>query len=161
MKNRFVLFVASWFNPDIQPAPRLADDPFMRLSDEIFENLLWSLGSDGPSRPNELRRTPRVGSSGIALLFPIKDGQRDEGREVAVRDISAEGASLLLGSRLQAEQFILQLPSRREEPVAILCSLRHCDKCPTGGWTVGAEFLRFLPRPATSGQSNRPGGGPR
>ena len=124
----------------------------MRLSDEIFENLLWSLGSAGPQRADELRRTPRVGSSGIAMLFPIKDGRRDEGREVAIRDISAEGASLLLGSRLQAQQFILQLPSRRSEPVAILCSLRHCDKCREGGWIVGAEFVRFLARPAAAGQ---------
>jgi hypothetical protein len=122
----------------------------MRLSDEIFENLLWSLGTAGPQRSDELRRTPRVGSSGIAMLFPIKDGRRDEGREVAVRDISAEGASLLLGSRLQAEQFILQLPSQRAEPVTILCSLRHCDKSPKGGWIVGAEFLRFLARATTS-----------
>jgi hypothetical protein len=119
----------------------------MRLSDEIFENLLWSLGSADSVRPDELRRTPRVGSSGIAMLFPIKDGRRDEGREVAIRDISAEGASLLLGSRLQVEQFILQLPSQRNEPVTILCSLRHCDKSPKGGWIVGAEFLRFLARP--------------
>lgn len=117
----------------------------MRLSDEIFENLLWSLGSGGSPRPNELRRSPRVGSSGIAMLFPMNDGTRGEGREVAIRDISAEGASLLLGSRLQTRQFILQLPSQRPEPVTILCSLRHCDRCPSGGWTVGAEFLSFLP----------------
>jgi hypothetical protein len=131
----------------------------MRLSDEIFENLLWSLGSAGPARPDEARRTPRVGSSGIAMLFPIEDGHRGEGREVAIRDISAEGASLLLGSRLRAEQFILQLPSRRPEPVTILCSMRHCDRAPKGGWIVGAEFLRFLSRPAPSEpQQKRPGG---
>jgi hypothetical protein len=133
----------------------------MRLSDEVFENLLWSLGSADPARPDELRRTPRVGSSGIAMLFPIQDGHRGEGREVAIRDISAEGASLLLGSRLQAEQFILHLPTRRPEPVAILCSLRHCDKSPKGGWIVGAEFLRFLSRPATfEAPPKRPGNGP-
>ena len=120
----------------------------MRLSDEIFENLLWSLGSGETQRPNELRRTPRVGSSGIAMLFPVRDGKCDEGREVAVRDISAEGASLLLGSKLQAPQFVLQLPSQRSEPVTILCALRHCDKCPEGGWVVGASFVRFLSRPA-------------
>ena len=132
----------------------------MRLSDEIFGNLLWSLGTTEPQGPDELRRTPRVGSSGIAMLFPIKDGRRDEGREVAIRDISAEGASLLLGSRLQAEQFILQLPSQRPEPVTILCSMRHCDKSPKGGWIVGAEFLRFLARPgASEGQPKRPGVG--
>jgi hypothetical protein len=84
------------------------------------------------------------------MLFPIKDGRRDEGREVAIRDISAEGASLLLGSRLQVEQFILELPSQRVEPVTILCSLRHCDKSPKGGWIVGAEFLRFLSRAAVA-----------
>ena len=121
----------------------------MRLSDDVFANLLWSLGTADSSRPDELRRTPRVGSRGIAMLFPIKDGQRDEGREVAVRDISAEGASLLLGSKLQAEQFILQLPSQRPEPVSILCATRHCDKCREGGWVVGAEFIRFLSRPVS------------
>ena len=108
--------------------------------------------SNPAQRADELRRTPRVGSSGIAMLFPIKDGQRDEGREVAIRDISAEGASLLLGSRLRAEQFILQLPSRRPEPMTILCALRHCDKCPEGGWMVGAKFLRFLSRPNPAGR---------
>ena len=130
----------------------------MRLSDEIFENLLWSLGTDGAQRDHELRRTPRVGSGGIAMLFPIKDGRRDEGREVAVQDVSAEGASLLLGSRLLAEQFILQLPSQRAEPVTILCSLRHCDKSPKGGWIVGAEFLRFLARPSAPARPPRDGG---
>jgi hypothetical protein len=119
----------------------------MRLSDEIFSNLLWSLGTDEKPRPNELRRTPRVGARGIAMLFPIKDGARDEGREVGIRDISADGASLLLGSRLRTEQFILQLPTQQSEPVSILCAVRHCDKCPQGGWTVGAEFVRFLGRP--------------
>src|SRR5688500_11404089 len=122
----------------------------MRLSDEIFQNLLWSLGTDGPRAEDgqELRRTPRVGSSGIAMLFPIKDGARDEGREVGIRDISADGCSLLLASPLRASQFILQLPSRHAEPVTILCSLRHCDRCPEGGWAVGAKFVRFLPRPS-------------
>ena len=119
----------------------------MRLSDEIFENLLWSLGTAEQSRADEMRRTPRVGAAGIAMLFPIKDGARDEGREVAVRDISADGASLLLGSRLRAEQFILQLPSKRAEPVTILCAVRHCDKCPEGGWVLGAQFIRVLGRP--------------
>jgi len=147
-------FVIRASTTPIKSSHALPDDPFMRLSDEIFENLLWSLGSDDAARPDELRRTPRVGSSGIAMLFPIKDGRRDEGREVAIRDISAEGASLLLGSRLQVEQFILELPSRRAEPVTILCSLRHCDKSPKGGWIVGAEFLRFLSRPVGAEPKN-------
>jgi hypothetical protein len=118
----------------------------MRLSDEIFENLLWSLGTAKQSRADELRRTPRVGASGIAMLFPIKDGARDEGREVGISDISADGASLLLGSRLLAKQFILQLPTQRSAPVTILCAMRHCNKCPQGGWAVGAQFIRFLGR---------------
>ena len=123
----------------------------MRLSDDILQNLLWSLGTEGP-RPEgagggrELRRAPRVASRTIAMLFPITDGNRDEGREAAVRDISADGASLWLASPVRSRQFILQLPSQRKEPVSILCSVRHCDRCREGGWTVGAEFISFLNR---------------
>ena len=119
----------------------------MRLSDELIESLLFSLGSEMPT--GETRRAPRLTARGIATLIPVKGMFRDEPREVYVRDISAEGASLLLASPLQVEQFILQIDSKKGQPLQILCSVRHCQKSPEGGYAVGAHFIRFLPRPKT------------
>ncbi|HZN65944.1 MAG TPA: PilZ domain-containing protein [Tepidisphaeraceae bacterium] len=119
----------------------------MKLSDELIESLLFSLGSDVPT--GETRKAPRITARGIALLIPVKGVFRDEGREVYVRDISADGASLLLATPLQVEQFILQLESKKSEPLQILCSVRRCQKSPEGGYLVGAQFIRFLPRAKT------------
>jgi hypothetical protein len=91
------------------------------------------------------------------MLTPLVDGlpSDDDAREVMVRDISADGASLLLASPLRAQQFVLDIHSSRTGPLSILCSLRHCEKAPQAGFVVGAQFQRFLPRKETQ----RPPGG--
>ena len=121
----------------------------MRLPDELIESLLWSLGS--PQSEDGQRRSPRVAMGCIAMLTPMEaGGPRDaDAREVLVRDISADGASLLLASPLRAREFVLDIQSSRAGPMSILCSLRHCDKAPQGGFAVGAQFVRFLPRKET------------
>ena len=118
----------------------------MRLPDELIESMLWSLGS--PESGDGNRRAPRVGMRCIAMLTPVEGGcARDaEAREVLVRNISADGASLLLASQLKARQFILEIQNSRSGPLSILCSMRHCDRAPEGGFAVGAQFVRFLPR---------------
>ena len=117
----------------------------MRLPDELIESLLWTLGTteDGDGQ----RRSPRVAMRCIAMLTPLEGGTPREAaaREVLVRDISANGASLLLASPLKCGQFILEIPNR-SGPLAIVCAMRHCDKAPEGGYAVGAQFIRFLPR---------------
>ena len=119
----------------------------MRLPDELIESMLWSLGS--PESGDGNRRAPRVGMRCIAMLTPVEGGCAREGeaREVLVRNISADGASLLLASQLRARQFVLEIQNSRSGPLSILCATRHCDRAPEGGFAVGAQFLRFLPRP--------------
>ena len=118
----------------------------MRLPDELIESLLWSLGADESG--NGLRRSPRVAMRCIAMLVPLERGvpRDDLAREVCVRDISADGASLLLASPLRTKEFILEIPSKRSGTLAIQCTSRHCDRAPEGGFAVGAQFVRFLPR---------------
>ena len=118
----------------------------MRLPDELIESLLWSLGS-GESGDAK-RRSPRLAMRCIAMLTPVEGGcLRDaEAREALVRDISADGASLLLASPLRTRQFLLEIQNNRSGPLSILCSRKHCDRAPEGGFAVGAQFLRFLPR---------------
>ena len=120
----------------------------MRLPDELIESLLWSLGS--PDSGDAKRRSPRLAMRCIAMLTPVEGGcaREAEAREVLVRDISADGASLLLASPLRARQFILEIQNTRSGPLSILCAARHCDRAPEGGFAVGAQFLRFLPRPS-------------
>jgi hypothetical protein len=124
----------------------------MRLPDELIESLLWSLGS--PESGDAQRRSPRVAMRCIAMLTPVEGGcaRETDAREVLVRDISADGASLLLASPLRAAQFMLEIPNTRSGPLSILCSRRHCDRAPEGGFAVGAEFVRFMPRPVAQKQ---------
>jgi hypothetical protein len=121
----------------------------MRLPDELIESMLWSLGSQESG--DGQRRVPRVGTRCVAMLTPVDGGRvrEGEGREVLVRNISADGASLLLGSKLQAREFVLEFENSRSGPLSILCAAKHCERAPEGGFAVGAQFLRFLPRPGS------------
>lgn len=118
----------------------------MQLPDELIESLLWTLGTpepgDGP------RRSPRVPMRCIAMLTPMAEGapRESDAREVLVRDISANGASLVLASPLRCAQFVLEIPTANSGSLSIVCESRHADKYPDGGFAVGARFVRFLPR---------------
>ena len=119
----------------------------MRLPDELIESVLWSAGADESG--SSLRRAPRVAMRCIAMLTPLERGARQHtlAREACVRDISADGASLLLASPLKSKEFVLELPTR-SGPWAVECLRKHCERAPEGGFVVGAQFLRFLPRGA-------------
>ena len=127
----------------------------MRLPDELIESLLWSLGSSESG--DAQRRSPRRAMRCFAMLTPVEGGcLRDaEAREVLVRDISADGASLLLASPLKSRQFLLEIQNSRSGPLSILCATKHCDRAPEGGFGVGAQFLRFLPRPAKTERADQ------
>lgn len=127
----------------------------MRLPDELIESMLWSLGA--PESGDGKRRAPRMAMGCIAMLTPLEDGcARDaDAREVLVRDISADGASIIMASQLRVRQFILDIHSSRSGPLSILCTARHCERAREGGFAVGAQFVRFLPRGA-SGQNRQP-----
>jgi hypothetical protein len=120
----------------------------MRLPDELIESLLWSLGA--PQDAGGKRGSPRVAMGCIAMLTPLEDGfpREASAREVLVRDISATGTSLLLASPLSVHQFVLDIRSSRSGPLSILCAVRHCEKARDGGYSLGAQFVRFLPRSA-------------
>ena len=122
----------------------------MRLPDELIESLLWSLGASESG--DAQRRSPRLSMGCIAMLTPLEGTtpREADAREVLVRDISADGASLILASPLRARQFVLEIPSARSGPLAIVCSTRHCERAREGGFAVGAEFVRFLPKKAAS-----------
>ena len=124
----------------------------MRLPDELIESLLWSLGSSESG--DAQRRSPRLSMRCIAMLTPMEGGclREAEAREVLIRDISADGASLVLASPLKSRQFLLEIPNVRSGPLSILCSTKHCDRSPDGGFAVGAQFVRFLPKSAARKQ---------
>lgn len=126
----------------------------MRLPDELIESMLWSLGA--PESGDGKRRAPRMAMGCIAMLTPLEDGcaREAQAREVLVRDVSADGASLILASPLRARQFILDIRTSRSGPLSILCTARHCERAREGGFAVGAQFVRFLRRDA-SGQSGQ------
>lgn len=118
----------------------------MQLPDALIESLLWTLGTSEAG--NGPRRSPRMSTRCIAMLTPMAEGtpRESDAREVLVRDISANGASLVLASPLRCAQFVLKIPTVHSGPLSIVCERRHGEKCAEGGFAVGARFIRFLPR---------------
>ena len=119
----------------------------MRLPDELVENMLWSLGT--PETEDGLRKSPRVGTRVIAMMVPLDgDVRREaEAREVCVREISADGASILLASKLRDARVLLEIPGKAGT-MSIVCVVRRCDRAPEGGWAAGVQFEGFMPRAA-------------
>ena len=120
----------------------------MRLPDELIESLLWSLGS---ARSGDAQRgAPRVATRCVAMLTPVEGGamRESESREVLLRDISATGASVLVGSKPGWRRFVLDIAGLTTGPLLIFCTTKHCDRSPTGGYVIGAEFVRFISKPA-------------
>ena len=118
----------------------------MRLPDELIESMLWSLGA-GESG-HGLRKSPRLAMGVIAMMIPLDSSgarREAESREVCVREISAEGASLLLASPLRDQRVILEIPGK-QGTMSITCAVRRCDRAPEGGFAAGVQFQDFLPR---------------
>jgi hypothetical protein len=118
----------------------------MRLPDELIESVLWSLGAEESG--HGLRKFPRTDMRCIAMMTPLDGGRRREAeaREVCVRDISADGASLLLATPLRDQRILLEIPGKKGT-MSIECTVRHCDRAPEGGYAAGVKFEQFLQRP--------------
>jgi hypothetical protein len=82
------------------------------------------------------------------MMTPLDGGRRREAeaREVCVRDISADGASLLLATPLRDQRILLEIPGKKGT-MSIECTVRHCDRAPEGGYAAGVKFEQFLQRP--------------
>lgn len=118
----------------------------MRLPDELIESMLWSLGADESGHGS--RKSPRLAMGVIAMMTPLDSrGRRREAeaREVCVREISAEGASLLLASPLRDQRVVLEIPGKNGK-MWITCSVRRCERAPEGGFAAGVQFEEFRPR---------------
>ena len=127
----------------------------MKLSDELFQQVVESLGAgDATTLPNvtlspaegEQRRGRRFAAeSGTRVrLIPLTDSFAPGALDVALRDVSPGGAGFLYHGRIPLdEQFVLVLPSSEGE-VAILCGVAYWQPVAKGLFAIGAKFTRVL-----------------
>jgi hypothetical protein len=116
----------------------------MRLSAEIYEEILAGLKSDGV-RDKDKRREPRVGMAGEADFVTIAgDGTRQAG-VVRIRDVSRQGIGLLFNQHIPPQQrFVVQLESINGQPIWLVCNAAYCRKTDMGRFSVGARIMQVL-----------------
>ena len=127
----------------------------MQLSDELFQQIVTSLGAgEATTLPNvtltpaegEQRRGRRfVAESGTRVrLIPLTDSFAPGALDVALRDVSPGGAGFLYPGRIPLdEQFVLVLPSP-EGQVAVLCGVAYWQPVGKNLFAIGAKFTRVL-----------------
>ncbi len=116
----------------------------MRLSAEMFEEIVGSLRSDGRSSA-EKRSEPRVGLSAEVLMISARDRVRRGGIRMRVRDISHSGVGLYHSKRLGKEQrFIVELPTIRDQPIWLVCVTAYCRRTEKDRYLIGARIKRVL-----------------
>jgi PilZ domain len=114
----------------------------MRLSEEILDTIVWSLAAKSPeslySGANQ-RRHPRSLSHTHATIYFGTPGMT---RNVAIRDVSADGVSLISPEPMQiGESFVLSV-SPMAKTSAIVCRVMHCGQEPDH-YRIGASFIGF------------------
>ena len=116
----------------------------MRLSAEMFEQIVDALRSDG-KRERDKRLEPRVGLAGEAtLISAAPDGRRLETR-VRVRDVSRSGIGLSFATPVAKDQrIIVQLQSAHDEPIWLICVAAYCRRVEQDQFAVGARIQHVL-----------------
>lgn len=116
----------------------------MRLSAEMFEEIVDALRSDG-HRDKDKRLEPRVGMAGEATLISIGPaGQRLVSR-VRVRDVSRGGIGLYFPTKFAIDQrIIIQLQSCHDEPIWLICVAAYCRRLEADRYAVGARIRQVL-----------------
>lgn len=119
----------------------------MELTAEQFEQIT-GLTSQPPIYDGvERRKHPRVAFGSRARIYPLVPAVCPDGRSVLVRDISLGGIGLLFSDALTiGDEFIIQLPTQRGEPLVIHCIAQRCDSGGSFGkqFVIGATFEQVL-----------------
>jgi hypothetical protein len=116
----------------------------MRLSAEIYEQIIGGLKSDGVIGKDK-RREPRVGLAGEADYVTISgDGTRQAG-VAKIRDVSRTGIGLVCAQQVPKHQrFVVQLESSNEQPIWLVCNVAYCRRTDMGRFSVGAKIMQVL-----------------
>lgn len=102
-----------------------------------------------PGSGREKRRAARLTSRAPAAIIPMVDNKPGSPVNVQIRDLSPRGVGLLCNSDLPSNTpFILRLPRKNADPIAMLCTVCHGRLVAGGSYLIGAEFVCIYSGPA-------------
>ncbi len=124
----------------------------MKLSGELFEEIISELVSDGSGRAHNKRQEPRVGVRAQGIITPwTLDDSSAEGKAVTIRDLSPGGICILSGFPMQiGVRFILRLERVQKEPLQATYEVRYCKPLTSNLWAVGGKLLNLSDTPIKS-----------
>jgi hypothetical protein len=116
----------------------------MRLSTEIFEQILSTLRSDAKS-DKEKRAQPRIGVTGDTTAVTIgSDGKRIV-EYIRVRNISSSGIGFFYGRKMKmGTPMIIRIDSETGEWSWLICTVAHCARMKDSGYAIGAKIRQLL-----------------
>jgi hypothetical protein len=121
----------------------------MKLSAELFSEIVTSLRSDGGSktRGHEKRTEGRVGLRCALEIAPCSfSAKGSKSVETCVHDISQKGLGLVSSTKLvENSEFVARFTRDGDSVVPVLYRVRYCRRLSTELFAVGAIFQRVLP----------------
>lgn len=116
----------------------------MDVSAEVFEATIKGLRGDAAIKGTQRRISPRVGLKGNLKLWPVVREKGVKPLDVRARDVSATGIALLSASPIPEGSrhvfFLRYEKDSNREPLAFLCTARHCQQLPSSGFCTGFRF---------------------
>lgn len=120
----------------------------MKLSAELFDEIITSLRSDGTSSHGHEKRTEgRVGLRCAMEIVPCTfNAKNSKPISIFVHDLSLKGIGLVSPVKLEENmEFVARLTREGHPLVPVLYKVRYCRKLSGELHSVGAIFQRVLP----------------
>ncbi|MBV8782393.1 MAG: PilZ domain-containing protein [Phycisphaerae bacterium] len=117
----------------------------MKLSGELFEEIISQLVSDSGSMQHNKRREPRVGVRAQGVITPwTLDRAAVKGTVVMIRDLSPGGICIVSAAPMQRGfRFVLQLQRVQREPLLANYEVRYCKLLSSNIWAVGGKLVNL------------------
>jgi hypothetical protein len=128
----------------------------LELSADLFEAITGcDVESLDPVTDSDRRRARRIPLLSRAAIYPV-EGAFGVSSVVYMNDVSLLGAGFIHRERMSlTQEFILQLPCKRDSALRVLCVVRRCEECGPK-FFVGASFERVLSDETAVGSSASP-----
>jgi hypothetical protein len=110
----------------------------LKLTAQLYKQILASLKSDSPERNSEKRTQGRVGLRCTLEIIPLKGGKPIT---VWVRDISEQGIGLVSPAVVgEGTIFIARLPREKGEPLIVSYKVCYCRHLSSELYSLGCRL---------------------
>jgi hypothetical protein len=113
----------------------------IQLVAQDYGDILAALQSATDTKGHERRTAARMEVQAQVKVMPYRDGKTDKPFTSLTRDLSFKGIGLLQGRQsARGSQFVIELPRRNGESLAMLCTVMFCRELADGVFNIGASF---------------------